>query len=91
MKIKKKVPFALGNFVKEAFQQDFIKENDMIVEVYNETFDDIKMVETRIKVSNYKPSYSSAPTLGMHNYKIYHELWGMSKKSIEKLKSAKII
>jgi crotonobetainyl-CoA:carnitine CoA-transferase CaiB-like acyl-CoA transferase len=90
-KLKGKVPIAPVNTVQEALRQPLVEERNMIVEVDTQTFGNVKMLGTPIKLSNDQPDYVAGPSLGQQNEDIYRGLLGYSSEYIELLKSKEII
>ncbi|MRG84838.1 CaiB/BaiF CoA transferase family protein [Salinibacillus xinjiangensis] len=90
-KLKGKVPIAPVNTVKEALEDPFIKERDMIVEYQHPTFGLLKMLGTPIKVKNYKPEYQAGPAMGEHNDEVLGELLNLDSDIIEALRKESVI
>ncbi|MBP1947085.1 CaiB/BaiF CoA transferase family protein [Virgibacillus litoralis] len=86
-KLKGKVPIAPVNTVKEALEDPFIKEREMIVEYEHPTFGLLKMLGTPIKVKDYKPEYKAGPSMGEHNTDIYQNLLNLTPEEIKALQN----
>lgn len=90
-KLRGKVPVAPVHTVTQALQQSLLRERNMIVDIEHPQMGTLQTIGTPIKISDFKPDYRPAPSMGQHNEEIYRGVLGLSASEFNSLREKHVI
>ena len=86
-----KVPCAPVNTVAQAFADEQVVEDEMVLAMSHPDFGTVRQVASPVKISDYKKEHQRGPKLGEHTEEVLGEHLGLSHEEIEALRTEGVL
>ena len=90
-RLKGKVPCAPVNTVAQAFADEQVVEDEMVLAMSHPDFGTVRQVASPVKISDYKKEHQRGPKLGEHTEEVLGEHLGLSHEEIEALRTEGVL